>query len=48
MVWEGVGVGELTKDKLKNPQATVHETAGCDFQDYPFRAGQSGPIASAQ
>ena len=48
MVWEGVGVGELTKDKLKNPQATVHETVAAMFQDYPFRAGQSGPIASAQ
>lgn len=48
MVWEGVGVGELTKAKLKDPQAAVHETVGAIFQDYPFRAGHAGPVASAQ
>lgn len=48
MVWEGVGVGELTKDRLKNPQATVHEVVEAIFRDYPFHAGQPGPVASSQ
>jgi uncharacterized protein DUF4136 len=48
MVWEGVGVGELTKEKMKNPQATVQEVVSEIFTKYPFRAGQAAPVASNQ
>jgi hypothetical protein len=48
MVWEGVGIGELTKEKMQNPQATVHEVVSEIFSKYPFRAGQAGAVATAQ
>jgi hypothetical protein len=46
MVWEGVGVNEVTRDKMKNPDAAIHQVVDAIFQDYPFRAGQSQKVAT--
>ena len=47
MVWEGVGVGEVTQDQLKDRQATLNSAVAAIFTHFPFRAGQSQPIASS-
>jgi hypothetical protein len=47
MVWEGVGVGEVTKAKLDDRQATLNAAVAAIFGKYPFRAGQSQPAAAA-
>jgi hypothetical protein len=47
MVWEGVAVGEVTKEQLQNREATINKAVAGIFTRYPFRAGQGQPLASA-
>jgi hypothetical protein len=47
MVWEGVGIGEVTKEDLQNRQATLDKAVADVFAKFPFRAGQAQPIATA-
>ena len=44
MVWEGVGVGEVTKSDLQNREATINKAVADIFAKFPFRAGESQPI----
>lgn len=47
MVWEGVGVGEVTQEHLQNREAMINKAVTDIFARYPFRAGQSQPITTA-
>jgi len=47
MVWEGVGVGEVTKEKMQDRQATLNRAVADIFAKFPFRAGESQPVATA-
>jgi Domain of unknown function (DUF4136) len=47
MVWEGVGVGEVTQENLQNREAAINKAVSDIFARYPFRAGQAQPIATA-
>jgi hypothetical protein len=47
MVWEGVGVGEVTKEKLQDRQATLNRAVAHIFSKFPFRAGESQPVTTA-
>jgi hypothetical protein len=46
MVWEGVGVGEVTEEKQQSRQATLNAAVAAIFAKFPFRAGQSQPVAT--
>ena len=43
LVWEAVGVGRITDDKLENLEATVKEGVPRYFALYPFVAGSGTP-----
>jgi len=43
LVWEAVGVGRITEDKLENLEQSVNEGVPKFFANYPFRAGQAAP-----
>jgi hypothetical protein len=47
MVWEGVGVGEVTKEKLQDRQATLNKAVADIFAKFPFRAGEAQPATTA-
>ncbi|HEY4212555.1 MAG TPA: DUF4136 domain-containing protein [Steroidobacteraceae bacterium] len=47
MVWEGVGVGEVTDESLGNREATINKAVSAIFAKYPFRAGQAQPLKTA-
>ncbi len=47
MVWEGVGVGEVSRKDLENQQQAIRKAVADVFSKYPFRAGQSQPIEIA-
>jgi hypothetical protein len=47
MVWEGVAVGEVTKERLEDREATINKAVADIFTRFPFRAGQGQPIRSA-
>jgi hypothetical protein len=44
MVWEGVGIGEVTKEDLQDRQAAFEKAAADIFKKFPFQAGQSQPV----
>jgi hypothetical protein len=46
MVWEGVTIGELTKEKLHNREAAIDQAVADVFSKYPFRAGESQPVSA--
>jgi len=48
MVWEGVSIGEVTKEKLENRQASIDHAVANIFARYPFEAGQAQPIKTAE
>lgn len=48
LVWEGVGVGRITEDKLKNLEKSVNEGVPKFFANYPFRAGEGQPVPVKQ
>jgi hypothetical protein len=48
MVWEGVAVGEVTQKQLENREASINTTVQDIFAKFPFQAGQSEPIKTAE
>jgi hypothetical protein len=48
MVWEGVIVGEVTKEHLQNREAAIDKAVAEIFTKYPFQAGTAQPIATAE
>ena len=46
MVWEGVGVNEVTKEDLQNRAAALSKAVADIFKKFPFQAGQSQPVGS--
>jgi hypothetical protein len=46
MVWEGVGVGEVTKAKLADRTATLNAAVADIFMKFPFRAGEGQPTGT--
>ncbi len=48
MVWEGVTVGEITKEHLKNREATIDKAVGNIFAKFPFQAGAAQPVTAAE
>lgn len=44
LVWEAVGVGRVTEDKLENVEQSVKEGVPRFFAGYPFVAGSSTPV----
>lgn len=44
LVWECVGVGRVTDDKLDNIEAAVKEAVPQYFANFPFRAGSNTPV----
>ncbi|HEX5787846.1 MAG TPA: DUF4136 domain-containing protein [Woeseiaceae bacterium] len=46
LVWECVGVGRVTDDKLDNLERTVNEAVPKYFAKFPFRAGSGAPVDS--
>jgi hypothetical protein len=42
-VWEGVGVGRITEDKLKNIEREVDAAVPLFFEQFPFVAGSNSP-----
>ena len=47
MVWEGVGIGEVSQKDLENQQAAIRKAVADVFSRYPFRAGQAQLIEIA-
>jgi hypothetical protein len=47
MVWEGVGVGEVTKEKMQDRQASLNRAVAHIFAKFPFRAGESKAVTTA-
>jgi Domain of unknown function (DUF4136) len=43
LVWEGVGVGRITEDKLKNIEREVDAAVPLFFEQFPFVAGSNSP-----
>jgi uncharacterized protein DUF4136 len=48
MVWEGVAVGEVTKEHLKNREAAIDKAMTEIFAKFPFQAGAAQPITTAE
>jgi len=48
LVWEGVAVGEVTKEHLQNREATINKAVADIFTRFPFRAGEGQPIKTAE
>jgi len=48
MVWEGVAVGEVTKEHLKNRDAAIDKAMTQIFAKFPFQAGTAQPITTAE
>jgi hypothetical protein len=48
LVWEAVGVGRITEEKLKNLEQSVKEGVPKFFANYPFRAGEALPVPVKQ
>jgi hypothetical protein len=48
LVWEAVGVGRITEEKLKNLEQSVKEGVPKFFANYPFRAGEPLPVPVKQ
>jgi hypothetical protein len=48
LVWEAVGVGRITDEKLKNLEQSVREGVPKFFAHYPFRAGETLPVPVKQ
>ena len=44
LVWECVGVGRVSEDKLDNLQQSVNEAVPKYFEKFPFRAGSGTPV----
>ena len=44
MVWEGVGIGEISEEKLADRERAITDAVADIFVKYPFRAGESQPI----
>jgi len=44
LVWEAVGVGRVTEEKLENLEQSVREGVPKFFAGYPFVAGSSTPV----
>jgi len=40
LVWEGIAVGRVNKDPLKNLEANIYQTVALIFNEFPFVAGQ--------
>ena len=47
MVWEGVGVGEVTDTAMKDRQATISKAVTAIFAKYPFHAGSGAATAKS-
>ncbi|HEY2642380.1 MAG TPA: DUF4136 domain-containing protein [Galbitalea sp.] len=47
MVWEGVGMGEVSEEKLHNRERAIADAVANIFVKYPFRAGESQPANRA-
>jgi hypothetical protein len=48
MVWEGVGIGKVPQEKMKNPSASINQAVDAIFSQYPFQAGVAQPLKTAQ
>ena len=48
MVWEGIAVGEVTKEHLKNREAAIDKAMTEIFAKFPFQAGAAQPIKTAE
>jgi len=48
LVWEAVGVGRITDEKLENLEQSVTEGVPKFFANYPFRAGEALPVPVKQ
>ena len=44
MVWEGVGIGQVSEEKLQNRQRAIADAVASIFVKFPFRAGVSQPV----
>jgi hypothetical protein len=42
-VWEGLAVGEVSREKLQHPEVAVPQVVDKIFAQYPFVAGESRP-----
>ena len=47
MVWEGVGMGEVSEEKMQNRERAIADAVASIFAKYPFRAGESQPLNRA-
>jgi Domain of unknown function (DUF4136) len=47
LVWECVGVGRVTDDKLDNLERSVNEAVPKYFEKFPFRAGSDAPVGTS-
>lgn len=47
LVWEAVGVGRVTEEKLENIEQSVKEGVPRFFAGYPFVAGSATPVTDA-
>ncbi len=48
LVWECVGVGRVTDDKLDNIEQAVKEAVPLYFEKFPFRAGSNSPVTAPE
>lgn len=48
MVWEGVAVGEVRREDLKDPGPAIDQAVSEIFARYPFQAGQAQPVRAAE
>ena len=48
LVWEAVGTGRVTEEKLENLEQTIQNGVLEMFARYPFRAGQSEPVTAGK
>jgi hypothetical protein len=45
LVWEGIAIGEVSEQKLRNPAAALPEVVTRIFSQYPYAAGQGTPMS---
>lgn len=48
MVWEGVGIGEVSETKMEDRDQAITNAVGKIFAKYPFRAGSAQPVGESQ
>lgn len=48
MVWEGVGIGEVSETKMEDRDQAIKSAVAKIFAKYPFRAGSAQPVGESQ